>query len=145
MGWVLRGAEWRISFEIYFVRERCVCSISCWSDCSRECGLALGRNVDWTQTQHPEGQPGGLGAAGELSRVDRGGTEGRGAGVGAGHRASGGRGFSASGPKRDWGPRGRCREPQTNLLPERPLRRASFKLGRFPPTSISWTTNSRTC
>lgn len=29
--------------------------------------------------------------------------------------------------------RGRCREPQTNLLPERPLRRASLKLGGFPP------------
>ena len=69
--------------------------------------------MDWTQTQHPEGQPGGLGAAGELSRVDCGGAEGRGAGVGAGHRASGGRGFSASGPKRGRGPRGRCREPQT--------------------------------
>ena len=68
---------------------------------------------------------------GELSRVDRGGAEGPGAGVVTGQVEEG-----ASWHQVLWEAGdacGRCREPQTNLLPERPLRRAGLKPGGFPP------------
>lgn len=72
------GAEWRISFEIYCVREKmCPLHLVLVSLLSGV-GLALGGNVGGTRTQHPEGQLGGLGAVGEPSRVDRGGGKGRG-------------------------------------------------------------------
>ena len=61
MGWVLRGAEWRISFEIYFVRERmCLLHLvlvrplsGVWSGSGKKCGL----DTD-TASRRATGRPG---------------------------------------------------------------------------------------
>ena len=126
------GAEWRISFEIYCVREKMCPLPSCWSACSQE-SVWLWEEM-WVGHGHntQKGNWEAWALWGSRAEWNLGAAR---AGGRRGCRSQGKRrkGLLGVRPRGSLGCRGRSGEPQTNLPPKRPLRRGWPQAGWVSP------------